>query len=355
MSQYWSDTVHQLSPYVPGEQPRMANLIKLNTNEHPLAPADSVLEAIAAVTTDSLRRYPDPDAILLRQAIASAEGLTSAQVFVGNGSDEVLGHAFQALLKKSQPLSLPDVTYSFYPVWAQLYGIERLTIPLAYDYSIDIAALCASAGPVIIANPNAPTGIAISLDNIITLLRSDPARIVVIDEAYFGFGAETAATLINAFGNLLVTRTLSKSHALAGLRVGYALGHSALIEGLSRVKDSFNSYPVDAIAQVAARAAIADKAWFDEASAVVVHNRAALTNGLKALGLVVLPSRANFVFTEHNHLSGSQLFTALRQRHILVRRWDQPRIENFLRITVGTAEQIDQLLVTLKELIELSN
>ena len=352
MSQFWSETARCLSPYVPGEQPRVVDLIKLNTNEHPLAPANSVLAAIANLEAEGLRRYPDPQAMLLRQAIASAEGLSPAQVFVGNGSDEVLAHAFQALLKQSQPLLLPDISYSFYQVWAQLYGIELTMTPLADDFSIDIDALCASSGPIIMANPNAPTGLAVNLEQIERLLRSDLNRLVVVDEAYFGFGAQSAATLINQFENLLVTRTLSKSHALAGLRVGYALGHHELIEGLTRVKDSFNSYPIDAVAQVAAQAAVEDSAWFSSASAVVVKNRDALVTGLERLGFAVLPSAANFVFTKHETLPGSQIFTALRDRNILVRRWDQPRIDNYLRITVGTAAQVDALLRVLAAVID---
>jgi histidinol-phosphate aminotransferase len=352
MSRFWSETTRGLSPYVPGEQPRVANLIKLNTNEHPLAPSQLALAALADVTADSLRRYPDPDASRLREAIAASEGLAAEQVFVGNGSDEVLGHVFQALLKQTQPLVVPDVTYSFYPVWAQLYDVHLAVTPLADDFSIDLAALCASTGPIIIANPNAPTGIALSLEAVATLVRSNPDRLVVVDEAYFGFGAATAAALIKQFDNLLVTRTLSKSHALAGLRVGYALGQAPLIAGLTRVKDSFNSYPLDAVAQAVALAAIEDQSWFEQASQIVVDNRAGLVAGLAQLGFHVLPSSANFVFTEHATLPGEALFTALRERNILVRRWSKPRINNFLRITVGSADECVQLLSVLAELVD---
>ena len=351
MSRFWSETIRGLSPYVPGEQPRVANLIKLNTNEHPLAPSKLAMAALAQVTADGLRRYPDPDAMQLREAIAASEGLAAEQVFVGNGSDEVLGHVFQALLKQAHPLSLPDVTYSFYRVWAQLYDVELALVPLAEDFCIDLPAMCASHGPIIIANPNAPTGIALSLEAVERLVRSNPERLVVVDEAYFGFGATTAASLINRFDNLLVTRTLSKSHALAGLRVGYALAQAPLIEGLVRVKDSFNSYPLDAVAQAVGLAAIKDQAWFEQASRVVIENREVLVSGLARLGFRVLPSAANFVFTEHPTLSGETLFTALRARHILVRRWSKPRIDNFLRITVGSADDCDQLLKVLAELV----
>lgn len=352
MSRFWSETTRGLSPYVPGEQPRVANLIKLNTNEHPLAPSQRALAALADVTADTLRRYPDPDAARLREVIAASEGLAAQQVFIGNGSDEVLGHVFQALLKQTQPLVAPDVTYSFYPVWAQLYDIELAIVPLADDFSIDLTALCASTGPIIIANPNAPTGIALSLEAVEALVRSNPERVVVVDEAYFGFGAATAAALINQFDNLLVTRTLSKSHALAGLRVGYALGQAPLIAGLTRVKDSFNSYPLDAVAQAVAIAAIEDQTWFEQASRIVVDNRAVLVAGLTQLGFHVLPSSANFVFTEHPTLPGEVLFSVLRERHILVRRWSKPRIDNFLRITVGSAEECAQLLQVLAELVD---
>lgn len=344
MSRFWSQVTRDLHPYVPGEQPRGADIIKLNTNEHPLAPSGKALAAMAAVSPDQLRRYPDPECSALRAAIADVEGLSPDQVFVGNGSDEVLAHVFQALLSHCSDLTAPDITYSFYPVWAQLYRLTLTPVPVTEDFRVDVDALCRQPGSVLIANPNAPTGIALDLDALKTLLSSNTNRLVVVDEAYFGFGAETAAQLISDYDNLVVTRSLSKSHALAGLRVGYALAQPALIEGLVRVKDSFNSYPLDAIAQAGARAAIEDREWMTHSADTVRRNRETLSAALEALGFSVCPSQANFVFARHLDHSGEALFEHLRQNHILVRRWDKPRISEHLRITIGTAEQCQALI-----------
>ena len=251
MSRFWVDKVKALQPYVPGEQPQTPSLIKLNTNEHALPPPDSVMQAIAAVGADQLRRYPDPAATSLCAAIARTEGLHPNQVFVGNGSDEVLAHLWLAFLADRAVQTL-DTTYGFYPVWATLYGSDLHEVPVNPDFSVDLNSLRASPLPIVLANPNAPTGLAISREEVESLVIDNRDRLVVIDEAYFGFGAESAAPLVHDYDNLLVTRSLSKSHALAGMRIGYALAHPDLIEGLRRVKDSFNSYPLDCIAQVAA-------------------------------------------------------------------------------------------------------
>lgn len=347
MSKLWSDVARQLEPYVPGEQPQIPGLVKLNTNEHPLAPSTLAMEALRNVAGESLRKYPDPESTVLRKAIAEQEGLSADQVFVGNGSDEVLGHVFQALLVQEDPIASLDITYSFYPVWSTLYGAEIKKVPLLEDFTVDVDALCREPGPILIANPNAPTGIALSQEDVARLAASNPNRVVVIDEAYYGFGIETASALIADYPNLLVTRTLSKSHALAGLRLGYALGNQTLIEGLIRVKDSFNSYPIDAVAQSVGTAAINDTAWLNDASQTVIANRESLREGLQALGFKVLPSAANFLFVEHPSVSGELLFNGLREDKVLVRRWSKPRIENFLRITVGTREQNQALLDSL--------
>ena len=344
MSRFWSESTRRLSPYVPGEQPKVADLIKLNTNEHPLAPSARALDAIASVTPDSLRRYPDPESSALIEVIADVEQLPAASVFVGNGSDEVLAHVFQALLTSAPAVLAPDITYSFYPVWADLYGLRLETIPLCEDFSLDLAALAASDKPLLLANPNAPTGMAVSLEDISALVSSNPDRLVVVDEAYYGFGAESAARLLPDADNLVVTRSLSKSHALAGLRVGYALAHPELIQGLVRVKDSFNSYPLDALAQAGAAAALADAQWLADSSAVVAENRDWLSTQLRTMGFEVCPSLANFVFARHPQVSGADLFAYLRQNNILVRRWDKPRIGEHLRITIGTRSQCQTLV-----------
>ncbi|MES2343024.1 MAG: histidinol-phosphate transaminase [Pseudomonadota bacterium] len=347
MSRLWSDLTHTLSPYVPGEQPQIAGLIKLNTNESPLGPSPKALAAVAAEARDSLRLYPDPEATALRRVLAAYHGLESANVFVGNGSDEVLAHAFAALLKHDAPLLFPDISYSFYPVYSRLFGIEAQTIPLDAAFGIDIADYRRPAGAIILPNPNAPTGVALPLSDIETLLADHPDAPVVIDEAYVDFGAQTAVPLIAAHDNLLVVRTFSKSRALAGLRVGYALGHPDLIAALTRVKDSFNSYPLGRPAQAGAIASVQDEGYFQETLATIIATRAKLVEGLTALGFETLPSSANFVFTRHPDHSGAALAAALRECAILVRRWDAPRIGDYLRITVGTGEQTESLLAAL--------
>jgi histidinol-phosphate aminotransferase len=343
MSRFWTTTVSDLTPYVPGEQPASQSLLKLNTNEHALPPSEAVMTAIRACQAEQLRRYPDPAAQGLREAIAQTESLTTDQVFVGNGSDEVLAHVWLSLLA-DRPVQTLDTTYGFYPVWAQLYHSTLTEVPVRADFSVDVDALMASEHAVVLANPNAPTGLALTRQEIERLLAGNPNRLHIIDEAYYGFGADTVAPLINQYDNLIVSRSLSKSHALAGLRVGYALAHQDLIEGLNRVKDSFNSYPLDAVAQAAAKVAICDASWQAQSVAVVTESRSKMTEGLEALGFEVLPSSANFIFIQHRALSGRTVFDGLRQQDILVRRWDKPRVENWLRITVGTLAQTNALL-----------
>jgi histidinol-phosphate aminotransferase len=301
------------------------------------------MSAIRACQAEQLRRYPDPTAQELREAIAQTESLTPDQVFVGNGSDEVLAHIWLSLLA-DRPVQTLDTTYGFYPVWAQLYHSTLTEVPVRADFSVDVDALMASEHAVVLANPNAPTGLALTCQEIERLLAGNPNRLHIIDEAYYGFGADTVAPLINQYDNLIVSRSLSKSHALAGLRVGYALAHRDLIEGLNRVKDSFNSYPLDAVAQAAAKVAICDASWQAQSVAVITESRSKMTERLEALGFEVLPSSANFIFIQHRVLSGRTVFDGLRQQDILVRRWDKPRVENWLRITVGTLAQTNALL-----------
>ena len=353
MSPFWSPVVHGLTPYVPGEQPKIDGLIKLNTNECPYAPSDKVLQAIAAQVTGDLRLYPDPQASRLKAAIAGYHHLKPEQVFVGNGSDEVLAHAFMALLQHEAPLLHPDISYSFYPVYAKLYGISTREIALRDDFSIAVDDFLQAGdnGGIIFPNPNAPTGMALPLAEVERLLAANPHSVVVVDEAYVDFGAQTAATLIDRHPQLLVVRTLSKAWALAGLRVGYALGHPALIEALSRVKDSFNSYPLDRLALAGAEAAMSDTAWLAQTRARIIDSRTQLTAGLQARGFDVLPSQANFVFARHPAHDGARLAAQLREHRILVRQFARPqRIADFLRITIGTPEQCNALLAALDTL-----
>ena len=351
MSRFWVGKVTELEPYVPGEQQATGSVVKLNTNEHALSPSDAVMAAISAVQGEQLRRYPDPDASGLCDAIAAAEGLTRACVFPGNGSDEVLAHLWFAFLSGRTVRTL-DTTYGFYPVWAKLYGSQLVEVPLLEDFSVDVGELDQSHDAIVLANPNAPTGLSLRRAEIEALVASNLERLVVIDEAYYGFGAESAAPLVAEYDNLIISRSLSKSHALAGMRVGYVLAHPDLVEGLNRVKDSFNSYPLDAVAQAAATAAISDAGWFEWASQVVKQSRAQLTEGLVSLGFEVLPSMANFVFTRHPEVRGEALFSALRQEGVLVRRWSKPRIEDWLRITVGSDEKNKCVLTTVAQFLK---
>ena len=355
MSRFWSRVVRDLTPYVPGEQPKIANLIKLNTNENPYPPSPKALAAIQAELDGDaarLRLYPDPNADLLKAAVARRYAVTPAQVFVGNGSDEVLAHAFMALLKHEQPILFPDISYSFYPVYCGLYGVEYATVPLADDFAIDPDGYCGRPnGGIIFPNPNAPTGRLLPLDAVERIVAANPDSVVVVDEAYVDFGGKSAISLVDRHDNLLVVHTLSKSRSLAGLRVGYAVGHPDLIEALERVKNSFNSYPLDRIAIAGAVAALEDRAWFDRTRNAVIASREQLVSDLTLLGFQVLPSAANFVFARHPGRDGAELAQALRQRSIIVRHFKAPRIDQFLRITIGTDEQCGALVAALKEIL----
>lgn len=352
MSRYWSAVVHGLTPYVPGEQPKLANLVKLNTNENPYGPSPKVLDAVRAEAADTLRLYPDPGSDRLRAGIAAYHGVAADQVFVGNGSDEVLAHAFMALLKHGQPILFPDISYSFYPVYCGLYEIDYRQIPLTDTFEIRVDDYLAPNGGVIFPNPNAPTGRLLALGEVERLLAGNLDSVVVIDEAYIDFGGESVVGLVARYPQLLVVRTLSKSHALAGLRVGYAIGQTHLIEALNRVKDSFNSYPLDRFAQAGALASMEDHAYFEAICAKVVATRTRLVASMEALGFDILPSAANFIFVRHPAQDGAALAAALRERSIIVRHFRNPaRIAPFLRITIGTDSQCDALLAALKAIV----
>ena len=355
MSRFWSPVVQTLTPYVPGEQPQMQRLVKLNTNESPYGPSPKALAAIEAQNTADLRLYPDPEGTTLKQAIAKLHGLDANQVFVGNGSDEVLAHVFAGLLKQSKPVHFPDITYSFYPVYCKLFGINAQIVPLDENFEIKTADYQAPNGGIIFPNPNAPTGRSIPRSEIEALVLRNKDSVVVIDEAYVDYGTESCIPLLRGADcpeNLLVVHTLSKSRALAGLRVGFAVGHPALIEGLERVKNSFNSYPLGRLAQAGAIAAIEDQAHLEASSAKVIQTRTTLIEQLDALGFATLPSTANFIFTRHPKHAGAKLYQALRDRGIIVRHFKSPRIEEFLRITIGTDEQSNELVVALKEILQ---
>ncbi|MGM7369864.1 histidinol-phosphate transaminase, partial [Acinetobacter baumannii] len=335
-----------------GEQPKIQNLLKLNTNENPYPPSPKVVEAVQAVLheqADALRLYPDPDATALKQAIAKQQNIDVSQVFVGNGSDEVLAHIFKAFFLQDEPILYPDITYSFYPVYSQFFGTKTKEIPLNESFEIDVRDYTQPNGGVIITNPNAPTSIALSLAEIEQVLQANPDRVVVIDEAYVDFGAESAVSLINRYENLVVCQTTSKSRSLAGLRVGFAIAQSHLIAALEAVKNSFNSYPIDRFAIAAAVASFEDQAYFEEQCQKVITSREKLVRDLTELGFNVLPSKANFIFATHSQHDAGQLAQKLREQGIIVRYFNKPRINQFLRITVGTDEQNARLVQTLKQ------
>lgn len=347
MSRFWSPFVKDLVPYVPGEQPKLSKLVKLNTNENPYGPSPRAIAAMRAEVGDQLRLYPDPNGERLKQAVADYYGVQSNQVFVGNGSDEVLAHAFHGLFQHGRPLLFPDVTYSFYPVYCGLYGIAYETIALDEQFRIDVADYARPNGGIIFPNPNAPTGCLLPLDAIERLLQFNRDSVVLVDEAYVDFGGHSAIALIGRYPNLLVTQTLSKSRSLAGLRVGLAVGHPELIEALERIKNSFNSYPLDRIAIAGAAAAFEDRAYFEQTCQQVIASREQVVAAMTALGFEVLPSSANFIFARHPQHDAGGLAAGLREQGVIVRHFRQPRIEQFLRITIGTPEQNQALLAAL--------
>lgn len=358
----WSPRIAGLVPYVPGEQPKIAQLVKLNTNENPYPPSPRAVHAIQQAAAERLELYPDPDATALRSAVAARYGIAPDEVFVGNGSDEVLAHAFFAFFQQpGVPLLMPDITYSFYAVYCGLYQIACEALPLDAAMRVDVerfatrlahpAGSPAPAAGVVIANPNAPTGIGMPLASIERLLQLLPERVVLVDEAYVDFGGTSAVSLIGRYPNLLVVHTLSKSRSLAGLRVGYACGQRSLIEALNRVKNSFNSYPLDRLALAGAVAAIEDVAHFEQTRHAVIDTREGLALQLEDLGFRVLPSQANFLFVTHPARKAAALAAGLRADGVLVRHFPKlPRIADYLRISIGTPAQCERLLQALRPL-----
>jgi histidinol-phosphate aminotransferase len=358
MSRFWSPIVSQLTPYIPGEQPKIDKLVKLNTNENPYGPSPRVLAAIHDQTSEALRLYPDPGAEALRATIANHHKLSPDQIFVGNGSDEVLALVFLSLLNHTEPLLFPDISYSFYPVYCRLFGLSYATVPLNDAMEIDISGYRHANGGVIFPNPNAPTGRLLALSEIEEMVAANVDSVVVVDEAYIDFGGgldissiPTAIPLLAKYPNLLVVQTLSKSRSLAGLRVGFAAGHSDLIEALNRVKNSFNSYPLDRLAQAGAIAAFQDEEYFAKTRQAVIASRTSLTKGLEQIGFEVIPSAANFVFARHPMHDAAKIAAALRQEGVIVRHFSAPRIHQFLRITIGTDAQCQALLAALLVLV----
>jgi len=348
MSELWTDTIARLTPYVPGEQRAGSHIVKLNTNENPYPPAPSVLKAIQAISGDQLRRYPDPESVELRQVLADYHGLNINQVFVGNGSDEILALTFLAYFTNNKALQFPEISYSFYPVYCDLYGIEAKTLALEPDYTIDLDKFEVNSGGIVFPNPNAPTAIDTGTAAIEKLLSRHTQDVLLVDEAYADFGSESVISLINRYPNLLVSHTFSKGRSLAGMRLGVAFGSVDLIEGLQRVKNSFNSYPVDVLAQAAGIASIKDEAYYRQTMSTIMNTRDETVHALRIRGFEVLPSSANFVFARvpaAAHAAGAAgLFKKLSQSGVLVRYWSKPQLNEWLRISIGTPEEMQRLL-----------
>lgn len=350
MSRFWSETTRKLTPYVPGEQPRDGRFIKLNTNENPYPPAPEVAQVIQSMAGDTVKLYPDSESRALRAAIADFYQVGQENVFVGNGSDEVLAFLFQAFFGRTDRIAFPDITYSFYPVYAQLYGIPYQTVPLAADWSVDFDAYPNDLKGIVVANPNAPTGMALPADVLVRLAKARPDTLIVVDEAYADFGGESVIPETLRQENLLVVKTMSKSRAFAGMRVGYAIGHPDLIAGLVRVKDSFNSYPLDVVAQQAATASFRERRYFAQKRDQIIQTRDRFMSAIRSLGIQVLESRANFVFASVPGVSGADVLAFLRENGILVRHFNKPRLTDWVRISIGTDAQMEQVAALLGEL-----
>ncbi|HZW67192.1 MAG TPA: histidinol-phosphate transaminase [Pseudogracilibacillus sp.] len=351
MSKFWSEMTKRAEPYIPGEQIAETDIVKLNTNENPYPPSPQVIQAMQDELNSNLRLYPSPTMDNLRTTIGNYYHLNKENVFVGNGSDEVLAFSFMGFFNPGKAIRFPYITYSFYPVYAKVFDIDYEAIPLEDDFSINVEAFFNSEGGVIFPNPNAPTSLYLPLEQIELILQNNRDQVVIVDEAYIDFAGESAATLIEKYDNLLVIQTLSKSRALAGLRVGFALGSQALIEALIRMKDSFNSYPVDRLALVGAQAAMEDKTYFMEVTEKIVKTRTWVQEELQALNFNVLPSATNFVFASHATFSAEKLYEELRKRNMLIRYFGTEPIDNFVRITIGTDEEMERLIKAIKEII----
>ena len=349
---YWSQRIQSLVPYTPGEQPKDRVFIKLNTNENPYPPSPKVLQAIREATDERLRLYPDPEAGQLKEAIARYHGLSPDQVFCGNGSDEVLGLCFYAFFTPGNTVVFPDITYSFYPVYAQLFHLDYQEIPLNEDFSLPVERFLGGNGGAVICNPNAPTGKVLPLDQIRRILEANRDVVVLVDEAYADFGAQSAVPLLKEYPNLVTVHTLSKSRSLAGMRLGYALGSPDLIAGVNCVKNSFNSYPIDRLALAAGTAAMEDVAYFEQTRKQVIATREQTVRTLKDLGFRVLDSAANFIFVSHPNRSGKELQQGLRDRGVLVRWFDKPRIRDFLRVSIGTDGDMEAMCAACEDILK---
>ena len=351
VSKFWSKTTASLQPYVPGEQPKDKKYIKLNTNENPYSPSPKVVEAINNLDKDMLKLYPDPNSEDLLEAIGEYYGVDKKQVFLGNGSDEVLALSFMTFFDEGDEISFPDITYSFYEVYAKLFKLDVNLVELEEDFSIPVDKFIGTNNGIIIPNPNAPTSRYLELSEIERILNGNPEKIVIIDEAYIDFGGETAIKLVDKYENLLVVQTFSKSRSLAGLRLGFAIGNEELIDGLNRVKNSFNSYPIDRVAMISGVEAIKDEEYFKETRDKIVATREAASKHLEDLGFLVTPSKANFIFISHKEVPAEDIFLKLKEKGVLVRFFKKDRINNYLRVSIGTDEEMEIFVEKLKEIL----
>ena len=347
----WENNVRRVVPYTPGEQPKIKNIIKLNTNENPYPPAPGVEEVWKNMDISDFRKYPDPGCTALVDGISKFYNVDRNKIFVGVGSDDVLAMAFLTFFNSESPILFPDITYSFYDVWAQLFRIPYKQMPLREDFTIDPSDYMNPNGGIVIANPNAPTGVLLPLDAIEEIIKKNPDVVVIVDEAYVDFGGESAVGLIDKYENLLVVQTFSKSRSMAGMRIGFAFGSAKLIKFLSDVKFSFNSYTMNMPSLLLGEAAISDKEYFEKTRNMVIATRESTKKRLKDLGFIFADSMTNFIFAMHPKMSGKEIFEKLRERGIIVRRWDQPRISEYLRISIGTDDEMDTLIAALKEIL----
>ena len=357
MSKFWNNKIKEIEPYVPGEQPKDKKYIKLNTNENPYSPSEKVIEKIKSMSLKDLKLYPDPDVSELRKVIAKYfsqkidERITKEQIFVGNGSDEVLALIFMTFFNKGDKVYYPDITYSFYPVYADLFDLKEIKVPLNKNFEIEIEKYFGLDGHIVITNPNAPTSIALKLEEIEKIAEKNPSQLVVVDEAYVDFGAESAVKLVNKYDNVLVVQTFSKSRSFAGMRLGYAIGSENTIEGLNRLKFSFNSYTIDRISIEAGIESFKDNEYFEKTNAKIIQTRDKTSEKLKKLGFKVLNSGANFIFISHNKVFAGDLYQQLKDNGVLVRYFAKDRIDNYLRVTIGTDEEMGIFIEKLEEII----
>lgn len=354
MNEYWSRTLRQIEPYIPGDQPKGVRLAKLNTNENPYPPSPNVISAIKKAADDTLRLYPDPNCDELKGTIAHYYGIGKDKVFVGNGSDEILAFCYAAFFNPDEEILFPDITYSFYPVYSTLFGIPFREIRLNDDFSVPVKDFTVNNNGIVLPNPNAPTGRYLDTESILEIVKYNLAqkKVVIIDEAYIDFGGSSIVPYINEFPNLLVVQTLSKSRSLAGLRIGLAMGSEGLIEGLSRIKSSVNSYTIDRLALVGAIEAFKDDHYFRSNCKKIIATRDRISNDLTRLGFEVIPSKANFIFVKHPTVKASELLAKLKERTIYVRHFNKPRIDNYLRISIGTDPEMDQLVGAMGEIVK---